>query len=138
MNTPARPRLRPEIWLLAMAAVLLLAQSIFHILAFPRLDDGLNDLAALTLRAPLPDFDVLRGAWMLYAIHLLIAALLCGACAVSPRLFGRGLRVALCVWLVLDTLVLLYFVGPFLGSILMGLAAAAVLIAALWPRSLDD
>lgn len=138
MSTPTAFRPRPDIWLLAAASVLLLAQSIFHLMAFPRLDSGLIDLAALTLRAPLPDFDVLRGAWVLYAMHLLLAALLCAACAVSPKVFGRGLRWILCAWLVLDTCVLMFYVGAFLGSVLMGLAALLVLVAGLWPRAADD
>lgn len=136
-NAPPR-RLRPEIWLLAIACVLLAAQAVFHLLAFPRLDQGLLDLAAVGAEQPLPSFDVLRGAWILYAVHLLIASLLCAACALAPRLFGRGLRIALVVWLGLDTLLLFYFVGPFLGSVLMAISASAVAAAAVLPGQRDE
>lgn len=131
--TPKTRRLRPELWLLAVACVLLAAQASFHLLAYPRLDQGLLDLAAVGAEQPLPSFDVLRGAWILYAVHLLIASLLCAACAVAPRLFGRGPRIALVVWLGLDTALLFYFVGPFLGSVLMAISASAVAAAALLP-----
>jgi|LNFM01.1.fsa_nt_gb hypothetical protein len=136
-NTPTR-RLRPELWLLAVACVLLAAQAGFHLLAYPRLDQGLIDLSAVGAEQPLPSFDVLRGAWILYAVHLLIASLLCAASALAPRLFGRGLRVALVVWLGLDTLLLFYFVGPFLGSVLMAISASAVAVAALLPAQRDE
>lgn len=138
MSTPARYRPRPEIWLLAAAAVLLLAQAVFHLLAYARLDAGLVELASLPMQLALPDFNVLRGAWVLYAVHLLIAALLSAACAVSPSRFGRGLRVALALWMSLDASVLLCFVGLFLGSILMALAALLLIIAALWPMTGND
>ena len=138
MNSPARFRPRFDIWLLATASVLLLAQASFHLLAYPKLDEGLRDLASLSVQMPLPDFDVLRGAWILYAVHLLIAALLCAACAVAPRLFGRGLRIALAAWLGLDTVLLLYFVGPFLGSVLMAISAFAVALTALLPARGDE
>ncbi|SDD18287.1 hypothetical protein [Aquimonas voraii] len=136
--TPTTRRLRPELWLLAVACVLLAAQASFHLLAYPRLDQGLLDLAAVGAEQPLPSFDVLRGAWILYAVHLLIASLLCAACAVAPRLFGRGLRMALVVWLGLDTALLFYFVGPFLGSVLMAISASAVAAAALLPARQDE
>ena len=136
--TPSTRRLRPELWLLAVACVLLAAQASFHLLAYPRLDQGLLDLAAVGAEQPLPSFDVLRGAWILYAVHLLIASLLCAACAVAPRLFGRGLRMALVVWLGLDTALLFYFVGPFLGSVLMAISASAVAAAALLPGRSDE
>ncbi|MBE5314670.1 MAG: hypothetical protein H4O13_04625 [Xanthomonadales bacterium] len=136
--TPKTRRLRPELWLLAVACVLLAAQASFHLLAYPRLDQGLLDLAAVGAEQPLPSFDVLRGAWILYAVHLLIASLLCAACAVAPRLFGRGLRMALVVWLGLDTALLFYFVGPFLGSVLMAISASAVAAAALLPGRSDE
>ena len=136
--TPSTRRLRPELWLLAVACVLLAAQASFHLLAYPRLDQGLLDLAAVGAEQPLPSFDVLRGAWILYAVHLLIASLLCAACAVAPRLFGRGLRIALVVWLGLDTALLFHFVGPFLGSVLMAISASAVAAAALLPGQRDE
>lgn len=136
--TPTSRRLRPELWLLAVACVLLAAQASFHLLAYPRLDQGLLDLAAVGAEQPLPSFDVLRGAWILYAVHLLIASLLCAACAVAPRLFGRGLRIALVVWLGLDTALLFHFVGPFLGSVLMAISASAVAVAALLPGQRDE
>lgn len=136
--TPSTRRLRPELWLLAVACVLLAAQASFHLLAYPRLDQGLLDLAAVGAEQPLPSFDVLRGAWILYAVHLLIASLLCAACAVAPRLFGRGLRMALVVWLGLDTALLFYFVGPFLGSVLMAISASAVAAAALLPGRSEE
>lgn len=136
--TPTTRRLRPELWLLAVACVLLVAQASFHLLAYPRLDQGLLDLAAVGAEQPLPSFDVLRGAWILYAVHLLIASLLCAACAVAPRLFGRGLRIALVVWLGLDTALLFHFVGPFLGSVLMAISASAVAAAALLPGQRDE
>jgi len=136
-NTPTR-RLRPELWLLAVACVLLAAQAGFHLLAYPRLDQGLIDLSAVGAEQPLPSFDVLRGAWILYAVHLLIASILCAACALAPRLFGRGLRIALVVWLGLDTLLLFYFVGPFLGGVLMAISASAVAAAALLPAQRDE
>jgi hypothetical protein len=41
--------------------------------------------------------------------------------------------VALALWMSLDASVLLCFVGLFLGSILMALAALLLIIAALWP-----
>jgi len=132
-DTRTPRRLRPEIWLLAIACVLLAAQALFHLMAYPKLDQGLLDLAAVGAEQPLPSFDVLRGAWILYAVHLLIASLLCAACALAPRLFGRGLRIALVVWLGLDTALLFYFVGPFLGSVLMAISATAVAAAALLP-----
>lgn len=136
--TPSTRRLRPELWLLAVACVLLAAQASFHLLAYPRLDQGLLDLAAVGAEQPLPSFDVLRGAWILYAVHLLIASLLCAACAVAPRLFGRGPRMALVVWLGLDTALLFYFVGPFLGSVLMAISASAVAAAALLPGRSEE
>lgn len=136
--TPKTRRLRPELWLLAVACVLLAAQASFHLLAYPRLDQGLLDLAAVGAEQPLPSFDVLRGAWILYAVHLLIASLLCAACAVAPRLFGRGPRIALVVWLGLDTALLFYFVGPFLGSVLMAISASAVAAAALLPGRSEE
>lgn len=131
-------RLRPELWLLAIACVLLAAQASFHLLAYPRLDQGLLDLSAVGAEQPLPSFDVLRGAWILYAVHLLIASILCAASALSPRLFGRGLRIALVIWLGLDTALLFYFVGPFLGSVLMAISAIAVAAAALLPAQRDS
>ena len=136
--TPKTRRLRPELWLLAVACVLLAAQASFNLLAYPRLDQGLLDLAAVGAEQPLPSFDVLRGAWILYAVHLLIASLLCAACAVAPRLFGRGPRIALVVWLGLDTALLFYFVGPFLGSVLMAISASAVAAAALLPGRSEE
>jgi hypothetical protein len=137
-DTHATHRLRPEIWLLAIACVLLAAQAVFHLMAYPRLDQGLLDLAAVGAEQPLPSFDVLRGAWILYAVHLLIASILCAACALAPRLFGRGLRIALVVWLGLDTTLLFYFVGPFLGSVLMAISATAVAAAALLPTPREE
>jgi hypothetical protein len=137
-DTRATRRLRPEIWLLAIACVLLAAQAVFHLLAYPRLDQGLLDLAAVGAEQPLPSFDVLRGAWILYAVHLLIASILCAACALAPRLFGRGLRIAMVVWLGLDTVLLFYFVGPFLGSVLMAISASAVAAAALLPTPREE
>lgn len=135
MNTTASTRrLRPELWLLAIACVLLAAQAAFHLLAYPRLDQGLIDLSAVGAERPLPSFDVLRGAWILYAVHLLIAALLCAASAIAPKLFGRGLRIALVVWLSLDTALLFHFVGVFLGSVLMAISAVAVALAVLLPE----
>lgn len=131
-------RLRPELWLLAIACVLLAAQAGFHLLAYPRLDQGLLDLSAVGAEQPLPSFDVLRGAWILYAVHLLIASILCAASALAPRLFGRGLRVALVIWLGLDTALLFHFVGPFLGSVLMAISALAVTAAALLPTQRDS
>jgi hypothetical protein len=71
-------------------------------------------------------------------VHLLIASILCAACALAPRLFGRGLRIAMVVWLGLDTVLLFYFVGPFLGSVLMAISASAVAAAALLPTPREE
>lgn len=136
-ETVSTRRLRPELWLLAIACVLLAAQAGFHLFAYPRLDQGLLDLSTIGAEQPLPSFDVLRGAWILYAVHLLIASILCAASALAPSLFGRGLRIALVVWLSLDTVLLFYFVGPFLGSVLMAISATAVAAAALLPAQSD-
>lgn len=126
-------RLHPDIWLLALAAVLLLAQSLMHLMAYAGLDEGLQAMAALSMERRLPSFDVLRGAWLLYAVHLGVAALLCAGCAVTPALFGRGLRIVLAAWMAADTVLLLWFVGLFIGSVLMALAALALVAAAFWP-----
>ena len=139
MSTSApRLRLRPDIWLLALAAVLLLAQSLMHLLAYGGLDAGLEAMASLSMERSLPDFEVLRGAWLLYAAHLGIAALLCAGCAIAPLLFGRGLRIVLAVWMTADAALLLGFVGAFIGSVLMALAAAALAAAAFWPVGSKD
>jgi len=121
-------RQRLDIWLLAVACVSLLLITVLHLFAFANLDTALDQLP---VRSQL--LDVLRGAWVLYAAHLLIAALLCAMSALWPARFGRGLRAALALWMSVDAGLMFYFVGAFLGSVLTTAVAIVLLLAAALP-----
>lgn len=121
-------RQRLDIWLLAVACVSLLLITVLHLFAFANLDSALDQLP---VRSQL--LDVLRGSWVLYAAHLLIAALLCALSAIWPARFGRGLRAALALWMSVDAGLMFYFVGVFLGSVLTTAVAIVLLLAAALP-----
>lgn len=121
-------RQRLDIWLLAVACVSLLLITVLHLFAFANLDSALDQLP---VRSQL--LDVLRGSWVLYAAHLLIAALLCALSAIWPVRFGRGLRAALALWMSIDAVLMFYFVGVFLGSVLTTAVAIVLLLAAALP-----
>ncbi len=126
-------RQRLDIWLLAVACVSLLLITVLHLFAFANLDSALDQLP---VRSQL--LDVLRGSWVLYAAHLLIAALLCAMSAIWPARFGRGLRAALALWMSVDAGLMFYFVGAFLGSILTSAVAAVLMLAAALPIRQDS
>lgn len=117
-----------DIWLLASACVSLLLITVLHLFAFANLDSALDQLP---VRSQL--LDVLRGSWVLYGAHLLIAALLCALSAIWPARFGRGLRAALALWMSIDAVLMFYFVGVFLGSVLTTAVAIVLLLAAALP-----
>ena len=121
-------RQRLDIWLLAVACVSLLLITVLHLFAFANLDSALDQLP---VRSQL--LDVLRGSWVLYAAHLLIAALLCALSAIWPARFSRGLRAALALWMSIDAGLMFYFVGVFLGSVLTTAVAIILLLSAALP-----
>lgn len=107
--------------MLGGAATLLVVTASLHGTGFAEVDPHL-------VHAPMPEIwrNAVRVVWIMYAAHLLlIAAVLAYAALSTAQVPGPVLM--LCGALpALDALLLLFYVGGFIGTLFLGLAAALV------------
>lgn len=107
--------------MLAGAAAILVASAVLHGLAFSRID-------SLVGHAEMPEIwrDALRVVWIIYSAHLLlIAAMLAYAAGRSHAVPGALLMICGLIPAI-DALLMLIYVGDFIGTLLLGLAAVLV------------
>jgi hypothetical protein len=107
--------------MLAGAAAILIATAVLHGFGFTRVDSLLS-------HAEMPETwrDAVRMVWIIYAAHLLlIAAMLAYAAGRSHAVPGALLMICGLIPAI-DALLMLIYVGDFIGSLLLGLAAVLV------------
>ena len=112
--------------LLVAAALILAGTAILHGSGYPVLSDALRDsgLARLWVGA-------LQGLWIMFAVHLLLIAGYLLAGALRPVLVQDRALFVCGLLLAADTGLLGGFMGLFAGTLLVGIAAVAVIVARL-------
>ena len=112
----------------ALGALILLAGAAFHMTAMPEVRQSANVIELEFFRKALP------GMWVMPALHWIFIAFLSlglsryksNACAAILMAFG--------CWVLVDALVTLIYVGPFVGVYMLGLAGLLLLVAGLMQR----
>lgn len=69
-----------------------------------------------------------KGLWLVYPMHLVVVGALFIAAAITPKIAGRVVLSIAGLVPAGDTLMLLAFVGVFIGTILLGTAAVLVYV----------
>lgn len=112
--------------LLVAAALILAGTAILHGSGYPVLSDALRDsgLARLWVGA-------LQGLWIMFAVHLLLIAGYLLAGALRPVLVQDRALFVCGLLLAADTGLLGGFMGLLAGTLLVGIAAVAVIVARL-------
>lgn len=90
---------------------------------------GYGQIARLLSSSGLPPawLGGIKGLWLIYSIHLIIVGMLFLAAAARPDLIGRPILAIAGLVPVADTIVLLAFVGMFVGTVALGLSALLVI-----------
>ena len=69
-----------------------------------------------------------KGLWLVFSMHLVVVGTLFIAAAIAPKVAGRVVLSIAGLVPAGDTLMLLAFVGVFIGTVLLGLAAVLVYV----------
>jgi hypothetical protein len=128
-SPPLRSRRAARILVLAGSGIAL-GTAAFHA-------TGYAPLARALARADLGEFFErgLPGLWLMFSLHLAALAVAGAWAAWRAAAGARPLLVLVGVQLGLDVALLTAYVGPFIGTGLLGIAAAAIGAGAvLWPR----
>jgi hypothetical protein len=116
----------PAPWrgLLLAAALILTGTSILHAIAFPLVRRAVLDAGLGGTWAP-----AFNGLWLMFSVHLVLVAGYLAVAAARPP-FASDSSLLLCAMLLAaDTALLGGFMGPFIGTLLVGLSTALVVIA---------
>ncbi|NJO12700.1 MAG: hypothetical protein HC872_03645 [Gammaproteobacteria bacterium] len=107
--------------MLACAAALLLLAAILHFADYAEADRLITHASmAETWR------DALRGAWILYASHLVIIAAVCAYACSRPGVVAAPLLILCGLVPALDAIVSLFFLAGFVPPMLLGFAAVLI------------
>ena len=69
-----------------------------------------------------------KSLWLVYSMHLVVVGALFIAAAITPKIAGRVVLSIAGLVPAGDTLIMLAFVGVFIGTVLLGLAAVLVYV----------
>ncbi len=106
-------------WLVVAAAVVLFATAAFHATGYASVS------SAIVATGAKPGLiAVVKALWLMFSIHLIVIGIVVILASGAPG--ARRVVLACALFPVLDTLLLLRFVGLFVGT--FALAAAAVLL----------
>ncbi len=108
-------------WLVLAGSVILAATAVFHATGYATVASGIDASGARPLIV-----SAVKALWIMFTIHLIFISVLLFLASRTPAA-GHLVLVAACVP-ACDTLVLLRFVGVFIGT--LALALATILIAA--------
>jgi hypothetical protein len=110
--------------LLLAAAFILAGTAILHALSYPRVSQALSD-------SPLADTwaTPLDGLWLMFTVNLGIVAIFLTVVAVRRQMASDSGLLVCAVILAANTALLGAFMGMFAGTLLVGVAAALVIIA---------
>ncbi len=107
--------------MLGGAATILVVMASLHGTGFAEIDAHL-------LHAPMPEIwrNAVRVVWIMYAAHLLLIAAILAYAALSHATVPGPVLMVCAVIPALDALLMLYYVGGFIGTLILGLASALV------------
>lgn len=120
-------------WLLAIAGFLLAAMAALHY-------TGYAQVAGILSSREIPSAwgDALLGLWLWFSIMLAVLAIFLCSAAVRTE-WGASSALILCLALTTSVSIVLFsFVGVFVGSVLISVAAILLLIACLLRRPTSD
>jgi hypothetical protein len=112
--------------IVALGSVVLIATAAFHASGYTAVAGALNRTALnYFLRGGL------RGLWLMFSIQLVVVAILCLAVAWRPQNQTRMVIFFCCLLLGLETWLLYWSVGFFIGEVLLGVTLVCYLLAAI-------
>jgi hypothetical protein len=109
-------------WAFGLAGILMIVMAALNAA-------GYGQIARLLSSSGIPAawLGGIKGLWLIYSIHLIIVGTLFLMAAARPEWVGRPILAVAGFVPVADTILLLTFVGVFVGSVVLGLSALLVI-----------
>jgi hypothetical protein len=116
-------------WAIGAAGVILVGTACLHAIGYRPL---IEQLVASRIHPPW--LAGVKGLWLVFSFHLIILGALFLAAAIRPSWVAKPVLLIAGLVPATDTVVLFAFVGVFVGTVLLGLAALLVYVGVtLWP-----
>jgi hypothetical protein len=114
-------RMKLSRWMSGAAGIIMIAMAALHAIGYKPLAEQLGSSGIQSAW-----LGGVKGLWLVFSFHLVILGVLFVAAALAPGWISKPILIIAGLAPAVDTVVLLVFVGIFVGTVSLGLAALLI------------